>query len=253
MRFLLATTALGALAAAAPAYAETVISTAVTTPQTTSASGDIRISSSGSVKPTSGVAVTANTNNYVKNEGTIAIQGSNNSAGIVANAGLTGEITNSGAITIDENYTPTDSDNDGDIDGPFAQGTGRYGIHVLGAHTGVITNSGTITIEGNNSGGMVLDGPLTGSLNNSGNISVLGDNTFGIKAGDVSGNVAISKGQIAVQGANAVGVSLGGNIGGSLVIQGTVQTTGYRYTSVPADTSKLDADDLLQGGSAVVQ
>ena len=73
MRFLLATTALGAIAIAAPASAETVISTAVTTPQTTSASGDIRISSTGSVKPTSGVAVTVNTNNFVKNEGTVQI------------------------------------------------------------------------------------------------------------------------------------------------------------------------------------
>ncbi|MCH8617049.1 autotransporter domain-containing protein [Sphingomonas sp. SM33] len=255
MRFLLATTGLGAIAAAiaaVPANAETVISTAVTTNQSTSASGDIRISNTGSVKPTSGVAVTVNTNNYAKNEGTIAIQGSNNSAGIVANAGLTGDISNSGTITIDENYTATDTDSDGDIDGAFAQGSGRFGIHVLGALAGNIANSGTITVEGNNSGGIVLDGPLTGNITNSGSISLLGNDTVGIKAGDVSGNVTLSKGTIQVQGANGVGVSLTGDIGGALVIQNTVQTTGYRYTTPPADTSKLDADDLLQGGSAVV-
>ena len=67
MRFLLATTALGAIAVAAPASAETVISTAVTSPQSTSASGDIRISSTGSVKPTSGIAVTVNTSNFANN------------------------------------------------------------------------------------------------------------------------------------------------------------------------------------------
>ena len=84
MRLLLATTGLSAIAAAmaaVPANAETVISTAVTTPQSTSASGDIRISSTGSVKPTSGIGVTLNTTNYVRNEGTIQITGSNNSAG----------------------------------------------------------------------------------------------------------------------------------------------------------------------------
>ena len=255
MRFLLATTGLGAIAAATvavPAHAETQITTAVTTPQTTSASGDLRITTTGSVKPTSGVAVTVNTNNYVKNEGTIQITGSNNSAGIVANAGLSGEILNTGTITIDENFTATDSDNDGDLDGPFAQGTNRFGIHVLGAHTGPVTNTGTITVEGNASGGLVLEGPLTGTLTNSGGVSVLGDNSVGIKAGAVSGDVILSSGTIQVQGLNAVGVSLNGDIGGKLVIQGTVQTTGYRYTASPADPSKLDADDLLQGGPAVV-
>jgi len=254
MRFLLATTGLGAIAAATavPAHAETQITTAVTTPQKTSASGDIRITSSGSVKPTSGVGVTMDTSNYVKNEGTIQITGSNNSAGIVANAGLTGDILNTNTITIDENFSPTDTDNDGDIDGLFAQGSNRFGIHVLGAHTGLITNNGTISVEGNQSGGIVLEGPLTGTLTNSGTINVLGNDSVGIEAGDVSGDVLIPKGTITVQGANAIGVALNGDIGGKLVIQGTVQTSGYRYTTAPADTSKLDADDLLQGGPAVV-
>ncbi|GAA4749421.1 autotransporter outer membrane beta-barrel domain-containing protein [Sphingomonas daechungensis] len=255
MRLLLATTGLGAIAAATaavPANAETVISTAVTTPQSTSASGDIRISSTGSVKPTSGIGVTLNSNNYVRNEGTIQITGANNSAGIVANPSVTGEITNSGSITIDETYTATDTDNDGDIDGLFAQGSGRFGIHALGAFTGNITNSGSITIEGNQSAGIALDGPLTGNLVSSGSITILGNDSYGIKAGNVSGNVTLSKGTITVQGGNSVGVALNGNIGGALVIQNTIQTTGYRYTTVPNDTSKLDADDLLQGGSALV-
>jgi len=255
MRFLLATTGLGAIAAATsavPAQAETQISTAVTSPQTTSASGDLHVMTTGSVKPTSGVAVTQNTNNYVINDGAIQITGADNSAGIVSNAGTTGAITNNGTITIDENFTPTDSDNDGDLDGLFAQGTNRFGIHVLGAHAGAILHTGTITVEGNNSGGLVLEAPLTGALSSSGNITVLGNNSFGIKADDVSGDVVISKGTIQVQGGNSVGVALNGDIGGKLVIQGSVQTTGYRYTTAPSDPSKLDADDLLQGGSTVV-
>ena len=55
------------------------------------------------------------------NKGTID-HWANNSTGILANTNLAGTITNSGTITIDENYTATDTESDGDIDGPFAQG-----------------------------------------------------------------------------------------------------------------------------------
>lgn len=211
MRFLLASTGLGALAAilATSATAETVISTATTTPLSTSTSGDVRISSTGSVKPSSGVAVTINSNNAVKNEGIIAITGPNGSAGIVANPNLVGDITNTGTITIDENYTPTDSDKDGDLDGPFAQGSNRFGIHVLsgGAYSGNILNSGTITIEGNQSAGIAVDSALTGSLTTSGKISVLGTDSVGVRTAGVSGNVTIGSGSTtSAQGQNAVGV-----------------------------------------------
>ena len=258
MRFLLASTGIGTLAAllATPASAETTITTAVTNPVLTGTAGDdIRITSTGSVKPTGGAAVTINSNDSVKNEGAIAIKGANGATGILANTNLAGDITNSGTITIDEDFTATDADTDGDLDGPFAQGTDRFGIHVLGGgtFTGNIVNGGTITIEGNQSAGIAVDSALTGSLTSTGKISVLGDNSVGIRAGAVSGNVVVGSGSATgVQGKDAVGVLLGGDIGGALVIQGTVTTTGYRSTAAPADTSKLDADDLLQGGSAVV-
>jgi hypothetical protein len=240
---------------AAPAAAETTITTAVTTPLTTAVSGDIRITSTGSVKPTSGAAVTIDSNNGVTNEGAIAIKGANGSTGILANPSFAGNITNSGTITIDEDYTPTDSDKDGDLDGAFAQGSNRFGIHVLtgGTFTGNIFNTGTITVEGNQSAGIAVDGPLNGSVSTSGKISILGTDTVGIRTNAVTGSVTIGSGSTTlVQGQNAVGVLLGGDIGGALVIQGSVTSTGYRYTTPPADTSKLDSDDLLQGGSAVV-
>ncbi len=103
-----------------------------------------------------------------------------------------------------------------------------------------------------NSGGLVVDSALAGNLNVSGNIKILGDNSVGVRAGDVSGNVILRTGTIEVQGGNSAGVSLNGDIGGALVIQNTIQNTGYRYTRAFADPSKLDADDLLQGGSALV-
>jgi hypothetical protein len=258
MRFLLASTGLGALASvlSSPASADTTISTATTAALNTAAAGDITVTTAGSIKPAAGAVITIDSNNKVNNQGTLAIQGVNGAAGIVANTGLTGDITHSGTITIDENFTPTDTDNDGDLDGPFAQGSNRFGVHVLsgGTYTGNIIDSGTITIEGNNSAGLAIDSSLTGSLNaTNGKISVLGDNSVGIRTGAVSGNVNIGSGStVTVQGANDVGVLLGGNIGGAVVLQGTVNATGYRYPNPPSDTSKLDADDLLQGGPAVL-
>ncbi|HYI42725.1 MAG TPA: autotransporter outer membrane beta-barrel domain-containing protein [Sphingomicrobium sp.] len=258
MRFLLATSAAGAIAAviATPAHAQqTVISTARTTPVITATSGNVQITSAGSVKVTSGTAVTINSNHNVSNAGDIAISNASNANGILANPNLTSNITNTGEIAINETYTATDTDDDGDLDGPLAQGSNRYGIRILGGgtHTGAISNSGNIAIEGNQSAGIAIDSALAGSLSNSGGITVVGNDGYGIRTSDVSGNVSVGSGAaIVAQGQNSVGVMLGGNVGGSLVVQGSITATGYRYTLPPADTSILDANDLLQGGSALV-
>src|SRR5690606_2704127 len=123
---LLASTCLAAMAAM-PAHAETTISTATTTPVKTStvksgAPDDIKITKDGSIKPAAGTAVTIDSNHKVVNEGTIEIVNKDGATGISANAGVTGSITNgaTGKIIINETYAPTDIDNDGDIDGPFA-------------------------------------------------------------------------------------------------------------------------------------
>ncbi|RHW18127.1 autotransporter domain-containing protein [Sphingomonas gilva] len=250
MRRLLATTCLSSsLLFAAPAMAQTQITDARTTPVTT-AGQNLTITSTGSVKPTTGTAVTIDSDNTVSNAGTVQITGANNSTGILAQAGRTGSITNTGTITLDENYTPTDTDSDGDIDGTFAQGSGRFGIRTAGAFTGDVSSTGTITIEGNNSAGIALDGPLTGKLTTGGTIIATGDNSFGVRAGDISGNVRLA-GAVGAKGANSVGAAMDGDIGGQLVIQGNIGATGYRSTTPPSDTSKLDADDLLQGGPAL--
>jgi len=259
MRRLFASTCLTPIAFGlfvSPAIAATVsIGAAQTTPVKTStassgAAADISITSAGSIKPTSGTAVTIDSNNSVTNAGTIGITGANGAIGILANAGTAGTITNSGTITIDETYTRTDTNGDGVLDGAWAQGSDRYGIRTAGAFTGNIVNSGTITVKGNNSAGISLDGPLTGSLTQSGTIALTGDNSVGIRAGAISGNAAIN-GTITATGGNASGVQLNGDIGGALVVQATVTTTGYSSTSLPADTTKLTAQNLLQGGPAM--
>ncbi|MCW2349440.1 autotransporter domain-containing protein [Sphingobium sp. B12D2B] len=256
--FLLASTCAFALASAASA--ETSITTKRTTAIATAtanngAADDIKIASAGSIELTGAgsVAVTVNSANKITSEGTIQISNADNAAGIVANAGTSGGIVHSGKIIIDESYTPTDGDNDGDLDGPFAVGTARHGIRTLGAYSGAITvaRGATIQVEGNDSFGIRLGGPLTGAFSHDGTTSVLGDRAIGVQAGDISGNVRLA-GTVGAQGVNAVGAAFLGNVGGTLTIQGAISATGYRYTTPPSDPSKLDADDLLQGGSAVI-
>src|SRR3990167_6228651 len=102
------------LAAASPlcllagaAHAETVISDARTTPiaTATAASGapdSVKVASGGSVKPTSGAAITLNSNHDVTHEGSIVIQDVDDATGILVLGGTTGEVKISGAIQAEE-------------------------------------------------------------------------------------------------------------------------------------------------------
>ena len=258
MRILLASTCLTPLALlglALPAHGETVIDTKTSVAAATAtikagAPDDIRIAAAGSVITTGGSAVTLNSANKVTNEGTIQITGANDANGISAVSGATGTIANSGKITIDELFAPVDTDKDGDLDGAFATGARRAGIRTAGAFTGSITNSGGISVRGNDSAGIVLGGPLTGAFTTSGTIDVAGDRAVGVQTGAVSGNVGIA-GAISAQGLAATAALIGGDVGGALVVQGSLAATGYRSTTAPTDVSKLDGDDLLQGGPAL--
>ena len=253
--FLLTSTCLVALAA--PVAAETTISTTVTGPIRTSTvktgtPDDILINTSGIVNGTAGGGVIIDSNHKLNNQGTIQVGNANNVAAVDVAAGVTSGITLSGKIIADESYAPTDADNDGDLDGPFATGSNRYGIRTNGAMTGniLITSTGTITVEGNNSAGILLGGPLTGNFSTDGKIDVLGNNSVGVQLSGVSGNVRLA-GTISAKGENSIAVRSTGDVGGAMVLQGTIISTGYRFTTPPSDRSKLDADDLLQGGPAV--
>ena len=163
---LLASTAL--LAIAVPAHAEDITTKRTTPVQTSTVKNNtpdsITITSTGSVVVSSGTAVTMDSDHKVVNQGAVTIGNASNATGILAVSGTTGEINNSGTIPIDEPYTPTDTDNDGDLDGPFALGSNRFGIRTDGTHAGAITNTGTITVEGNDSAGIWLGGAQTGKV-----------------------------------------------------------------------------------------
>jgi len=258
-RLLFAGTALATIVTpflASKLSAQTVISTARTTPVVTSTvnggqPADVRIETAGSVTVTSGTAVTVDSNNSVTNAGGITISNADNATGILVTGARTANITNSGTITIDETYTPTDSDNDGDLDGLFAIGTGRTAIRIDGPLTGNLSHTGTIVVEGNNSAGIRASAPITGTVTIEGKTTVTGNNTVGVALAGASGNVRLA-GEITVRGSAAQGAVLSGDYGSALRVQSAITVTGYRSTTLPSDTSKLDADDLLQGGSALV-
>ncbi|MET1754003.1 autotransporter outer membrane beta-barrel domain-containing protein [Novosphingobium sp. RD2P27] len=252
-RTLLATSAVIALSTAA--HAEDVTN-ARTAPLRTStirggAAAAITVTSTGSVVLSGSTAITQDSNHAVANGGTITIANASGAIGIDSLTGTSGDITNTGTITLDEPYTPTDTDKDGDLDGPFALGANRTGIRTQGAHVGKLTQAGTITVEGNDSAGIALGGKLTGAFSHDGPTRVLGDRSIAVSAQAIDGNVRLA-GTVTAQGRDAIGARFAGDVTGAMVVQGAVSATGYRYTTPPTDVSKLDADDLLQGGPALL-
>ena len=253
---------------ASGAFAETTITDTRTTGVSTAtinngAPDDIRITSSGKVKPTvDGTvgnvagAVTANSNHDIINEGEISAEDVDYIAGIKVNAGTVGDVTNKATITLSSSLEQKDTDNDGNLDGAFADGTNKFGILVQGAMTGNILNdtSGSIAIEGNDSAGILVQGALTGNFTNRGTVNVTGDNARGIQlVAPVTGDVSIS-GTVNALGENATGVETG-DISGRLTIQGAISARGFRYASRPplaTDRANLGPDDKLLGKSALI-
>jgi len=262
---LLTATALGlALSAVAGmANAATTISTATTSPVSTSTSGDLTVDTAGSITLTSGNAITVDSNNTVTVNGKIDMSKSaDHSTAILVNGGRTSGLTTAGTITVTDDYTATDSVNsDTLVDGPFAQGTDRYGIHSMGASPfigNVNLKTGTVLqIEGNQSYGVVFDNSITGNFTSKAAITQQGDDTVGIwlKNG-VTGDTYLS-GSISGHGANARAAVLNGTYTGAVNIDGSYTTTGYA-TSAPsgftADQIKAivaTPSDMYQSGATV--
>jgi hypothetical protein len=269
MRRLVATAvALAPLMAAAGAHAEVVISTARTTPIVTStatgtAADNIRFASGGSIAVNTGVLVTVDSNNSIDLDSgsslTMANSANGSTAILVGPGATTANITIGGSITVtDDIETYPDTDSDGDMDGPLANGSDRFGLRLVGGTplTGniLIENSASIIAEGTNSRAVSIERALTGNVTSFGTLRAVGDNAVAYsQTGNVSGSVLIS-GPTTAQGLNANAVNIQGDVGGRLTLQSDTAVTGYRYTTRPSDAAiaKLEADDLLQGGSAVV-
>lgn len=260
---LAAAVALAPLMMASGAAAQVVITNERTTPISTATANNgspdsIQIGNGGVIRLATGVAITVNSSHNVSisSSGRILMEDAEDGAtGILINGGNTTDVTNAGQISITDGYDATDSNGDGNLDGAFATGTGRFGIRTVGpgAVEGDITSTGSIIVEGNQSAGISLETDLIGNLINTGSINVLGTDNFGIRvAGDVDGDI-YAGGTITAVGENTVGVGVEGDVTGRFTLGGTVTSTGYRYTSslTQDQIDDLDADDLLQGGPAV--
>ena len=221
------------------------------------------------------VAVTINSSHDVTLLGSLIAEDTDNTTGIrvvgsqTSNITINGEDGNEGVISLIEDYERTDSDGDGDEDGPLATGTGRTGILVDAGTTmtGNITleTDSSITVEGNNSGGILVGGALDGNFVTDGSVAVTGDNAQGLLFDEgVSGNILIS-GAVSARGENATAVEVNGDVGGALTIESTVLSTGFVSTTTtnyvsptnenddtPPLEERLDSDELLDNTGGVI-
>jgi len=268
MRKLLATAAaLAPLMAATGVQAEVVVSTSRTTPILTSnatgtAADNIRFTNGGGTNLKSGTAITIDSNNNVTTENGSLVNIENaadHSIGLQINGGVSTVVSIGGQILVSDDITEyPDTNKDGNLDGPFANGTDRYGIRLVGTQpvTGTvqIETSGVVRVEGNESYGISVESGLKGNLNNFGAITVVGNNSVGVRTNSaVTGNVTLD-GTINATGQNSSAAAINGDVTGRLTLQGTMTSTGYRYTTLGTDdfVSKLDPDDLYQGASTVI-
>lgn len=234
--------------------------------------GDIEITDDGSIEvsETPGfTAVTIDSPNDVTIDGSIEIEDSDDTIGVLIEPGLTSNLTISGSIALTEDYSREDTDDDDDDDGPLAIGTGRTAIRLNsgGPLTGSIRmeTGSSLRVAGNDSAGILLLDDLLGDLVVNGTISVVGDNAQAITvSGIVDGSIAI-RGAVSVQGENATGLRLDSGATGAVSIGGSITSTGFAYTSstnyiapvsVTSSTEPLeerfDSDELLVGGSGVI-
>ena len=254
--------------------AQITISDEQTAPQETNGE-DLTIDAAGSVTiDTAGPAVTLNSDNNLSNAGTISINNIDNATGVSLEGGGNRSFTNSGSISILEDFTATDTDDDPFLDGPVAEGSGRTGILISGASpfegNVELASGSTISVEGNDSFGvnltntsMVQNG-LTGNLSNGGTISVAGTNATGINlASGLTGNFD-NAGTITTTGEGAQAINVAADIQGGFVNAGSAINTGFRFSTRPGLSSEftgsditasgrdqLGAEDLLQAGSAI--
>ncbi len=215
-------------------------------------------------------AVVLDSSNSLRNGANVVIEeGAAGSVGVELQGGTDRSYIQTGSVTLNEDFTPSNTDDDPFNDGGFAQGEGRTGILISGASPFQgnieLTSGSNISIEGNDSFGinlantpMMTEG-LTGNLRTAGAINVTGDRSVGVNlASNVTGNVT-NDGQITVLGIDSQGYAVSGDIQGGFANSGSISANGYRFATRRGfggdrnDTGREDftAEDLGQAGSAL--
>lgn len=219
--------AFAALAGAKQAHADTTISSATTTPLSTSSAGSVTVDSSGSVAVTGAVAaVTVDSDAAVSNAGTISAV-SAGGIGIDVTFATTQKIDNSGTIKTGTAATSTTA-NDGVLGGPA--------LEVFEDVGGGIANSGTITTYG----------PLAILLQASSTDIAIGDgSSYGFD------NTASIYAYGSNSGTAATAISIEGS-GGHTVDLGTGLENSGTSSIIYASAIDADATAILLGNSAIV-
>lgn len=267
------TAALGMpMMASAQAISEDLTAPVASSTVDNGAPGDVTITEDGSITLTEqdgSTAVTMDSDNAFNNDGEITINDSDNATGVRILADQAGNITHNGTLSVIEDYTREDDDDDGDVDGPLAIGVGRTGIlfEPGGTHAGTLTTGGSssIEVEGNQSFGINVASFLDGSASLDGSVSVLGDDARGVVFEQgASGDVLLS-GDVSAIGENAVAAEITGDIGGALTVESALQSTGFVSTTqsnyvafgqTTDDTlpleERLDAEALLPNTAGMI-
>ncbi len=248
MRALLAASvALGALALAQGAWAETKVgdgSKPIDTGTINNGQPD-DIDLTGTLTLKSGTAITQTSNNFITVDGTINMANTaNGSIGILGQGGKTGSITNNGSITLSDGSSRTDTiNNDGIADGAWAKGENLCAICVAGAgtFTGSVANASgaQIIVTANNSYGISIGGTPTGTTTLVTGSSTAGDNgTISSMSGGLTdtltafvGNLT-NAGVINMTGDNDYGIVTTAPITGAVNIAGSVNVVGANSVGV---------------------
>jgi len=173
--------------------------------------------------------------------------------------GNTGGFTQTGTILLLEDFDGEDTDGDGVLEGPFAEGSNRTGILISGASPFIgnveIEDTGVIGVEGIDSEAIRLatETTISGNIINSGAINVIGANSIGIDIeGDVIGELA-NNGAIGAVGENAQGINIEGDISGGFTNTNTVGSNALRVDTRQTLATRLllVEENTLESGSAI--
>lgn len=224
------------------------IDTEITVPLFTStanngAAANININDGGAITLDSGTALTIDSDNSVFHNGSITIDSSDDSIGILVDPDITAELNIAGAIVLDRTEDQAEQATNGEVP-DYADNRAGVRISEGGTFTGDLIQQKTsdIIVYGDESFGIDVAGAVDGNIELDGTVSVQGLNSFGVRIGDVlSGDFLLGpNARVAGQGVDFTGIGIEGDIGGVFNIQGSVVVTAYS-TATPEDGD--DEDD----------
>ncbi|MGV6801106.1 MAG: autotransporter outer membrane beta-barrel domain-containing protein [bacterium] len=218
--------------------------------------GDINITDTGSILLTGGTAVTVNSNNSVTHRGTIDIDPSDGSIGILVNPDITGSLDIFGSILLDRTEEQETLALDGEVPD---YNDNRAGIRIEsgGTFTGDLTmqQQSSITVYGDDSFGIDIAGDMVGDTNILGTVNVQGVDSYGIRVGgDVTGDLVLHAGSsVTGQGVGFTAIGVEGDIDGVFRQVGRVSATAYSVAVVEDGDDPDDNTDLETAAQVAMQ